>query len=178
MAEIKVNSRDVYSGKFLKVKQDEVRLPDGSIAFREYIVHPGATMVIPLGDDGKVVMIRQFRYPLKSWFLEFPAGKIDQGEDSLTTGKRELEEETGFRAESWRFLTTIHPVIGYADEKIDIYLAQGLSQHQATPEAGEHIEVLAFSPTELIEKVKAGEITDVKTQIGVFWLEKTLAMKW
>lgn len=178
MAEIKVNSRDVYNGKFLKVKQDEVRLPDGSIAFREYIVHPGATMVIPLGDDGKVVMIRQFRYPLKSWFLEFPAGKIDQGEDSLTTGKRELEEETGFRAKSWRFLTTIHPVIGYADEKIDIYLAQGLSLHQATPEAGEHIEVLSFSPAELIEKVKAGEITDVKTQIGVFWLEKTLALNW
>lgn len=178
MAETKVNSKDVYSGKFLKVKQDEVKLPDGSVAIREYIVHPGAAMVIPLQDDGKVVMIRQFRYPLKSWFLEFPAGKIDQGEDSLTTGKRELEEETGFRAKSWRFLTTIHPVIGYADEKIDIYLARGLSQHQAAPEAGEHIEVLSSYPTELIEKVKAGEITDVKTQIGIFWLEKILEKYW
>ena len=173
-----LHSEKVYSGGYLKIQKDQVMLPDGKTTFREYIIHPGAAMVIPLLDNGRVVMEKQYRHAMGQVFLEFPAGKIDSGEKTSETAIRELKEETGFTAREWRYLTTIHPVIGYANEKIDLYLAKGLVQTGAKLDQGEFLEMLEVPITDLLPMVRRGEITDVKTQIGVFWLEKILAEGW
>ena len=128
LTEKQLSTQDVYDGRLLHVKEDQVILPNGKEATREYIVHPGAVVVVPLLDNGDVLLVRQFRYPLRREFYELPAGKIDAGEETLACGQRELLEETGFVAGSWHYLTTIHPCIGYSDERILIYLAQGLQQ--------------------------------------------------
>jgi ADP-ribose pyrophosphatase len=172
-----VSSEIVYDGVMLRVFKDTVRLPSGRLAPREYIRHPGAVTIIPLLASGEVVMERQFRYPLARDFYEFPAGKIDPGEEPLVTGKRELLEETGYSAEIWTHLTTIHPVIGYADERIEIYLAENLSAAPARLDDGEFLEVFALPVATAVEWVESGRITDVKTVIGVFWLEKLLAKR-
>lgn len=165
----------VYRGALLHVKRDRVRLPDGGEDVREYVVHPGAVMVIPLFDDGDVLVERQFRYPLRRTFLEFPAGKIDPGEDPLATGRRELREETGYEAADWRHVTTIHPIIAYSDERIELYLARGLTQATARLDHGEFLEVMKVPAAEAIGWLAAGKVTDVKTVIGLFWLERILA---
>jgi ADP-ribose pyrophosphatase len=126
LRETQVASALMHQGKFLTLKQDIVRLPDGRNASREYLVHPGAVMMIPLFDDGTVLMERQFRYPVDRVMIEFPAGKLDPQEGALACGKRELREETGYTAERWDYLTRIHPVISYSTEFIDIYLARDL----------------------------------------------------
>ncbi|MGZ3805735.1 MAG: NUDIX domain-containing protein, partial [Pseudobdellovibrionaceae bacterium] len=130
LSEKKIKSDVVYEGSFLKVLKDEVEFPNGRKGTREYIPHPGAAMIIPVTDKGQLVMIRQYRYAVQSVFIEFPAGKMDPGEDSLQTAKRELEEEAGLQANQLRHLTTIHPVIGYSNEKIEIYLATQLTASQ------------------------------------------------
>jgi ADP-ribose pyrophosphatase len=172
-----VSSEIVYDGVMLRVFKDKVRLPSGRLATREYIRHPGAVTIIPLLANGDVVMERQFRYPLARDFIEFPAGKIDPGEEPLVTGKRELLEETGYSAGSWSHLTTIHPVIGYADERIEIYLAENLTAAPARLDEGEFLEVFSLPVATVVEWVESGRITDVKTVIGVFWLEKLLAKR-
>ena len=128
LTEKQLSTSNVYDGRLLHVREDQVALPNGNTATREYIVHPGAVVVVPLLDNGDVLMVRQFRYPLNREFHELPAGKIDPGEDVLACGQRELLEETGYAAQDWKFLTTIHPCIGYSDERILIYLAQGLER--------------------------------------------------
>lgn len=173
-----LSSQLVYSGKFLQVEQDRVEAPDGKIYFREYIRHPGAAMMIPLLGNGNVVMIRQYRHACKQVFLEFPAGRKDLGEESLTTAKRELREEVGYEAKEWKFLTTIHPVIGYSDEIIDLYLARNLSVVPQQLDSGEFIEVIEVSPKDLSKLIYEGKVSDVKTQIGAFWLDKILLGEW
>jgi len=178
LTEKSLSSRNVYDGRLLHVKEDQVVLPNGKEATREYIAHPGAVVVVPLLDDGDVLMVRQFRYPLRREFYELPAGKIDAGEDTLTCGQRELLEETGFVAESWHYLTTIHPCIGYSDERILVYLALGLSEHGHRRDEDEFLENLRIPLAQALEWVREGRISDVKTMVGLFWAEKIIERKW
>lgn len=173
-----ISTKQVYSGSYLKIEQDQVLGPDGKQYLREYIIHPGAAMMIPLLPNGNVVMVRQYRHAVKQVFLEFPAGKRDHGEDTLVTAQRELKEEGGYIAKTWKFLTTIHPVIGYSNEHIDLYFATDLTFQGQSLDNGEFLDVVEVSPVELIQWVKEGRVSDVKTQIGVFWLEKILSGQW
>lgn len=173
-----LSSKQVYRGRFLKVEQDQVQAPDGKIYFREYIIHPGAAMIIPLLPNGNVVMIHQYRHAVKQVFLEFPAGKRDHEENTIVTGQRELKEETGYEAKEWKFLTTIHPVIGYSDEHIDLYLAKDLTLAERQLDHGEFIDVIEVTPKDLMKYVQEGKVSDVKTQIGAFWLDKILRGEW
>jgi len=178
MTEREIASETVFQGKLLQVKCDSVRLPDGKAATREYVEHNGAVMIIPLLDSGELVMERQYRYVLHQHCLEFPAGKIDLGEEPLATGRRELLEETGYVAREWTYLATIHPTVAYSTERILVYLARGLELRESKLDEGEFLEVLTLPLPALLERVRAGEITDVKTVIGLFWLEKLLRGEW
>lgn len=178
LAEIQVEKKLVYQGSFLTVEKDTVRLPDGKHVSREYIKHSGAVVILPLFDDGKVLLERQFRYPLNQVFIEFPAGKIDPNEDSLLCAQRELREETGYTATDWRYLCTIHNAIAYSDEHLDIYLARGLIAGEAKLDEEEFLETFVASVSDLSDWVKSGKVTDVKTVIGSFWLEKIISNQW
>ena len=172
LIETGIASEDVFRGKLLHVKRDTVKLPDGVTATREYIDHPGAVMIIPTLPDGKLLFERQFRYPHHRVFIEFPAGKIDRGEDPLATAKRELLEETGYVANVWDFVTTIDPLISYSNERIGIYLANDLTFRKAAPDAGEFLEIFTASLDEALAWVDRGEVTDVKTMLGILLLAR------
>lgn len=178
MTEKALASETVFQGKLLRVKCDTVSLPDGKVTTREYVEHGGAVMIIPLLDSGELAMERQYRYVLHRHCLEFPAGKIDPGEEPLATGRRELLEETGYVAREWTYLATIHPTVAYSTERILVYLARGLEHQGSNLDEGEFLEVLNLSLDALLDLVRTGEITDVKTVIGVFWLEKLLRGEW
>lgn len=178
MEEKVLKSRLSHNGTFLKVQEDIVEAKNGKKFTREYIRHPGAAMIIPMLDSETLIMEYQYRHALKSCFWEFPAGKFDPGESDLDAAKRELKEETGYEAQEWRHLTTIHPVIGYADERIEIYLAKKLILGEQNLDQGEHLEVHQVKIKDLHQWIKEGKLTDVKTQIGVFWLEKVLKDQW
>ena len=178
LKETRLDGEMAYDGRFLKVAKDRIALPDGKITDREYIKHPGAVVILPLFDDGRVLLERQFRYPLGREFIEFPAGKIDPGEDTLACAKRELVEETGYTATEWHFVCTIHNAIAYSDEHLDIYLARGLTAGQAKLDEGEFLEVFTSTVPEMLGMVREGAITDVKTIIGTFWLEKIQSGVW
>ncbi len=178
LKETQVDSQLAYDGNFLKVRRDTVRLPDGKTASREFILHPGAVVVLPMFDDGSVLLERQFRYPMDRVFLEFPAGKIDPGEDRLACAKRELQEETGYTASDWQFVCTIHNAIAYSDEFLDIYLARGLTAGARKLDEEEFLETFRAPLADVLAWVREGKITDVKTVIGAFWLEKIAAGEW
>ena len=178
LTEICISSETLVKGNLLHAKRDRVRLPNGKETGREYIIHPGAVLVIPVLDDGRLVMERQFRYPLHRTFIELPAGKIDAGEDPLETGKRELLEETGYTASQWQFLATLHPCIGYSNEVIYIYLAHGLTLGQHSRDEDEHLEIFSMDLSEAMDAIRRGEITDGKTMIALFWAEKHLGGDW
>ncbi|MBU6292122.1 MAG: NUDIX hydrolase [Burkholderiales bacterium] len=178
LKETLISSELVYDGSFLKVRRDEVLLPDGSKTAREYFRHPGAVVIIPLLDDGKVLLERQYRYPNDRVFVELPAGKLEYGEDSLLCAQRELREETGYSATDWRFICTIHNAIAYSDEHLENYLARGLVAGEQRLDPGEFLELISVSPDELMTWVREGKITDVKTLIGAFWLDKILRGEW
>jgi ADP-ribose pyrophosphatase len=178
LTEVKIDSTVVYDGAFLKVSSDTVRLPNGASAAREYIHHPGAVVILPVFDDGSVLLERQFRYPLNRVFIEFPAGKIDPGEDPLLCAQRELKEETGYTARDWQFVCTIHNAIAYANEHLDIYLARGLTEGPAKLDDEEFLDVYKAPLSELLDGVRSGAVTDVKTVIGAFWLEKISRGEW
>lgn len=171
-SETTLSSRAVYEGQLLTVKEDEVHLPDGRQARREYIKHPGAVIIIAELDDGQLVMERQYRYPLRRHLIELPAGKIEPGDDALLTAQRELKEETGYAARDWRHLFTAYPCIGYSDERMLFYLANGLTLHVPQLDAGEFLDVFTLSLADALALVDAGEITDIKTITGLFWLER------
>ena len=178
LKETKVDGQVAYDGHFLKVSRDRVKLPDGKLTQREYIRHPGAVVILALFDDGRVLLERQFRYPNDQVFIEFPAGKIDPGEDPLASAKRELEEETGYTASDWHFVCTIHNAIAYSDEHLDLFLARGLTEGPAQLDDGEFLETFTATIPEMLEMVRRGDVTDVKTVIGTFWLEKIAAGTW
>jgi ADP-ribose pyrophosphatase len=178
LVEVRVSGETLHSGAFLTLNRDTVRLPDGKTAQREYVQHPGAVMIIPLFDDGRVLMERQYRYPLARVMTEFPAGKLDPQEGALACGARELREETGYSAREFSFVARIHPVISYSTEFIDIYLARGLTAGASQLDEGEFLETFTLDLPTLLEWVRSGKITDVKTIIGTFWLEKILSGTW
>ena len=178
LSEHRLSSRLVYDGKLLKVRSDTVRLPDGSTAEREWIEHPGAVAVLAVTDAAELVMERQFRYALGRDMIEVPAGKIDPGEDPLATAKRELQEETGYAADEWTHVATIHLAIGYSNEHIEIYLARGLRHVQAKVDDEEFLEVLTLPLATALDWVREGKITDSKTVSTLFWAEKTLGGGW
>lgn len=174
LTEKQLSSQTVYQGGLLHVKEDQVQLPNGQSAQREYILHPGAVVIIPLLANGEIVLERQYRYPLRRDLYELPAGKLDQGESPLACGQRELLEETGYRAASWKYLATIHPCIGYSNESMSLFLAQDLSEGAHQRDGDEFLETFTLPLTEALEWVRRGRITDVKTVIGLFWAEKIL----
>ncbi len=178
LTEKQLDSQVMYDGGFIEVLKDTVRLPDGSISTREYITHPGAVAMLALLDNGKLVMERQFRYPLHREFIELPAGKIDDGEDILVTAQRELLEETGYVADEWVHLTTAWPCIGYSDERMEYFLARGLKHVGRNLDEGEFLEVFELSLADAIEWIQQGKITDSKTVVGLFWLDKVLNGGW
>lgn len=165
-----VSGERVFDGKLLKVHRDVVRLPDGSQGAREYIRHPGAVAIVPLFDDGRVLLERQYRYPQRREFIEIPAGKLEPGEPHLETAKRELMEETGYTAAEWQHLGVVHTAIAYTDEAIDLYLARGLSQGQRKLDDGEFLELLSVPFAEAIAMIRDGRITDVKTVAALLWV--------
>lgn len=172
--EEEIDSSPVFDGALLKVRRDRVRLPDGKEAIREYIKHPGAAVIIAFLDNGNLLLERQFRYPLHRVFIEMPAGKIDAWETPLQCAKRELLEETGYSAENWREIATIHPCIGYSDERLIYFEASGLKFSKKNTDDEEFIEHFELPLAEALDMVKKGEITDAKTVVGLFWAEKLL----
>lgn len=167
-----------YNGSFLKVHRDKVKTPSGKIAQREYVKHPGASLIIPQLANGKFLLIRQFRYSVGKIFLEFPAGKIDRGEVPEQTAHRELKEEVGYVSQDMSYVTSIHPVIGYSDEVIHIYLARNLTFVGESPDPDEVVIPIELSLNELLLAVHDGKVTDVKTQIAIFWADKVLNQNW
>jgi ADP-ribose pyrophosphatase len=163
LVETRVSSEPVFDGKLLHVRRDTVRLPSGKLSTREHIVHPGAVLIVPVLPDGRLVVERQYRYPLDRVFIEFPAGKLDPGEGELATAQRELIEETGYEAATWTPLGTIHTLISYTNEKIDLYVAEGLRHVGARLDDGEFLEVLTMSLAEMLAALDRGAITDGKT---------------
>lgn len=175
LTEETLSSEVVFKGRLLEVRCDRVCLPNGAEAIREYVTHPGAVVVIPQLNHGALVFERQFRYPLRRVMLELPAGKIDAGEDILDCARRELREETGYEASRWRHLGTTHTCIGYSDERIEFFLAQGLSHVGDALDAGEFIEVIEMSLDAAVAGVREGRITDGKTITGLFWALQALS---
>lgn len=178
LTETREASECVFDGVLLHVRRDAVRLPDGRPAVREYVVHPGAVTILPLLDSGEILMERQFRYPLGRELYELPAGKIDPGETTLATARRELAEETGYVAREWRFLTTLHPLCAYSSERIELWLARGLAHEGRALDDGEFLETFPIALETALEWVREGRISDAKTIIGVLWAEKIAQGAW
>lgn len=172
LREERLSGEDIYGGIFLNMKRDHVSLPDGNQAIREYLTHPGAVAILAILDDGRVLLERQYRYPIAKACIEIPAGKLDPREDHLACAQRELAEETGYTAHKWSFIRCIHPVISYSTEFIDIYLAEGLISGKSQLDKEEFLDVFAAPLEQLLEWVEQGEITDVKTTIAAYWLDR------
>ena len=178
LIERKQDSVELFKGKFLHAFRDTVKLPDGGTASREYVIHPGAVMVIPMLDDGRLLMERQFRYPVGQVMIEFPAGKIDPGEETLACAQRELLEETGYTAREWAKAGVLHPVISYSTEFIEIWFARGLVAGERKLDEGEFLELFKATPQELAGWCRDGKITDAKTLTGILWLQNVLSGAW
>lgn len=179
LKESQIEGAQVYQGKLLDVRCDRVRLPDGHESTREYVVHQGAAVIIPILDNGELIFERQYRYPLGKVMLELPAGKIDPGEQAQETARRELLEETGYLAGEWRHLGVTHPCVGYSNERIEIFLAQGLVKAaQQNLDHGEFLDLISLSLDDALQAVRDGEITDGKTITCLLWAEKVLRCAW
>lgn len=178
LIETQVVSEEILKGNFLQVRRDTVRLPDGNHATREYVIHPGAVMIVAQQADGRLVLERQYRYPVQRVMIEFPAGKLDPGEGSLACAQRELLEETGYTARQWARAGVLHPVISYSTEFIDVWFARELTQGERNLDTGEFLDVFTASPAELLAWCGNGQVTDAKTLTGVLWLQNVLSGAW
>ena len=178
LIETKLKGQALFSGSFLHAFLDTVALPDGTQATREYVVHPGAVMIVAELPDGQLVLERQYRYPVQRVMVEFPAGKLDAGEDRLACAQRELLEETGYRATEWAHAGVLHPVISYSTEFIDIWFARGLTVGERQLDEGEFLDVFSASVDELLAWSRDGQLTDAKTLTGLLWLQNHLSGAW
>ena len=178
LTETRVGSKELLRGHFLHAFRDTVRLPDGTQASREYVIHPGAVMVVAELPDGQLVLERQFRYPVQSVMIEFPAGKLDAGEASLACARRELLEETGYTAKQWARAGVLHPVISYSTEFIDIWFARDLTAGQRQLDQGECLDVFSATADELLQWCRDGSVTDAKTLTGALWLQNVRSGAW
>lgn len=178
LRETQVESQPLVRGHFLRANRDTVRLPDGSLTTREYILHPGAVAIVPLLDDGRILLERQFRYPMGRAMIEFPAGKLDPGEAVLACAKRELLEETGYVAAEWARAGVLHPVISYSDEFIEVWFARGLAAGERRLDAGEFLDVFVATVDELLAWCRDGHISDSKTLMAALWLQNWRAGHW
>jgi len=178
LKEVRVDGTVLFKGNFLEARRDTVRLPDGHTATREYVVHPGAVVVIPMLDDGRIVLERQFRYPVGRVMIEMPAGKLDAGEEPLVCGQRELLEETGYTAREWAYAGLMHLAIGYSSEIIHIYFARGLTQGDRQLDHGEFLDVFNASLDELNAWCLDGTLTDAKTMTCMLWLRNVVSGEW
>ena len=178
LGEDTLSSELVYTGDYLKVYRDTVFLPNGASSYREYLKHPGAVMIIPVFDNGDVLVERQYRYPMRKVFIEFPAGKKDAGEAPLETAQRELLEETGYTAQRYTHITDIHNALAYCDEVIHLYIAEDLHDSgQQKLDDNEFVQVMRVPLAELMNWIRQGWVSDVKTQLGAFWLQDYLSKK-
>lgn len=178
LIEAKVSREELCKGGFLHILRDTVRLPSGKLTTREYVVHPGAVVVIAILDDGRVVLERQYRYPIGQVMIEFPAGKLEAGEDPLLCGQRELLEETGYSATHWAYAGPMHLAIAYSTEVIHVYFAKGLSLGERSLDDGEFLDVITATPAELLQWCGQGLVTDAKTLTCTLWLQNVLAGAW
>ena len=177
LREVKTGSEEIFNGVILHVQRDTVRLPNGNETVREVIRHIGAVCVIPLLENGDVIMERQYRYPLDRVILEIPAGKLDSpDEDRLSAAKRELAEETGITADSWVDLGVFYSAAAYSDEKITMYLARGLHRGEQKLDKGEFLNVVKVPLKDLVQDVMDGKITDGKTQLAVLKAARAIEM--
>ena len=168
------SSAIVFQGKLLDVRRDKVILPNGDNGIREWINHPGAVCCIPILPNGKIALIRQYRYSVRKMMIELPAGKLDKNEAPEDCAIRELEEEIGYKAKKLTFLTNIHPAIGFANEKMWLYLAEDLKKTKQKLDLDEFLEIIPTNIGDALEMVWNGAITDVKTIIGLIWADKVL----
>lgn len=182
LTEKKLGSTELFKGRLLHAFRDDVKLPNGGLATREYVLHPGAVMVVPLLEDSagnlQVVLERQYRYPLARVMIEFPAGKLDAGEDCFQCAQRELREETGYSASQWAHAGVLHPVIAYSTEFIDIWFARGLSLGPRHLDEGEFLDVFAATPAQLLDWCRQGLVTDGKTLTAALWLQNVISGAW
>lgn len=178
LIETKISSEQVYKGNFLNILRDTISLPGGNQSTREYVVHPGAVVIIPLLDDGRLVLERQFRYPVGQVMIEFPAGKLEAGENPQYCGQRELLEETGYRAQYWAYAGKTHLAIAYSTEVLHIYFAKGLTLGERKLDEGESLDVMIATPAELLAMCGDGLVTDAKTMACTLWLQNALSSAW
>lgn len=169
---------ELLRGHFLHIVRDTVKLPNGRSATREYVLHPGAVAVVPILDDGRLVLERQYRHPTGAVMIEFPAGKLDAGEGALGCGQRELLEETGYVAREWAYAFTMYPTVAYSDEAIEIWFARGLELKAAALDQDEFLDVITATPEEFLGWCRDGKVVDSKTLASALWVQNVLAGTW